>query len=77
MSIIILHSRLCEWCPGRSWTRTLPDLPGWFWCSEVKDSIHITMGCHNRKYELSHQPRVPLAVRLGSRPNDQGEWLNG
>lgn len=69
----------CKCCSHRRYH--LDDDPllvahGWFWCVIVEDMIHVSFSCSYRKKELE-SPRIPLAVRLGLIPNDQGEYMIG
>lgn len=72
---LILYAGLCKMCPDREWG--LPDEFthfGWHWCKARLDMVHDTMGCDSRRFDLRPK-RVPLAVRLGLKPNNQGEYL--
>ena len=72
---LILKSCLCEWCPYRSWNTTWEfRAQGWHWCPVREDMIHISMGCTERQLDFGYK-KIPLAVRLGLKPNEQGEYL--
>lgn len=66
---------LCEWCPDRSFTTDLYfRSKGWHWCPVAQDMIHISWGCNKRREAYGYK-RIALAVRIGAKPNDQGEYL--
>jgi len=80
---LLLKSGLCEWCLHREWT-SLPENDdlreaGWHWCLVRNDMIHNSMGCLKRRDEMESvfTKRIPLRVRLGLDPNEQGEYLMG
>lgn len=84
VSRLILKSWLCKWCPYRLWSPSEDDefpedqffhSQGWHWCPKREDYIHNSMGCTERKFEFEFK-RIPLAVRLGLKPNEQGEYLS-
>ena len=79
--MLILHSGLCKMCPHRAWYPSCESLydkhfhwAGWHWCPKRGDYIHDSLGCTEREIELKPK-RIPLAVRLGLKPNEQGEYL--
>jgi len=65
---------LCAFCPHRDSIRAVSWIHDWFWCKVVENIIHISMSCRYRREEIEPK-RVPLAVRLGLKPNEQGEYL--
>ncbi len=70
-----MSNGLCKRCPDRSWsTDWYFRSKGWHWCPVAQDMIHVSWGCGKRR-EAIKPKRIPLAVRLGLKPNDQGEYL--
>ena len=70
---------LCGMCPNRNWAMDEFDdedlyWMGWRWCRLLKDMIHISFGCSRRRTEMKPK-RISLAVRLGIKPNEQGEYF--
>lgn len=81
---LILKSGLCKMCPVRKWALSEDnEFPydnefhsrGWHWCPRQDDYVHDSMGCNDRAFDLKPK-RIPLAVRLGLKPNEQGEYLS-
>ncbi len=78
-----MSSGLCKMCPYRVWYPSDDDefpsdnelhWKGWHWCPKQKDYIHDSWGCYVRELELKPK-RIPLEVRCGLKPNEQGEYI--
>ncbi len=73
---LILKSWFCKECPYRSWSSDIEfRAKGWHWCPIQEDMIHISMGCEKRLDDYRYR-RIALAVRVGLKPNEQGEYLS-